>query len=85
MKHYKVVCIMGHRGTGNNNSEIVFCFKAKDIIEAQDRAKKMPAVKHTKGILLAKEITFEEYQILSERNAYMVANGVRYKHRVTKP
>lgn len=83
MKYYKVMCILGHQGRRNHNREIVFGIEARDIIEAQNKARKMPAVKHTKGVLCAVEIDFKAYRELRERNAYRVALGTRYNKDLT--
>lgn len=80
MKYYKITCIKGHCGRGNNNREITFGIEAENLIQAQDKAKRMPAVKHSKGILYGCEISHEEYKDLIQRNAYRVANGTRYHH-----
>lgn len=71
MKYYRITCLRGHCGR-NKSVELTFAFCAKNITEATDRARKMPAVKHnhTRAILYGKEITYEEYRILREVSAY---------------
>ena len=69
MKYYLIICQHGHHGRGHYQ-DISFAIMAKDLIEAQTKARKMPGVKHTKGILYGREITLEEYTIRRETSAY---------------
>lgn len=69
MKYYLVSCHRGHCGIGRS-TDIQFAISANNILEACDRAKKMPSVKHTRMVISAKEITFEEFQIKKKVNAY---------------
>lgn len=69
MKYYMVMCKRGHCGAGRYQ-EITFAVMATNLIEAQEQAKKMPAVKHSKGILLGREITRAEYLERRKQSAY---------------
>ena len=69
MKYYLITCMQGHHGRGRY-SEITFAMMARNLIEAQDKAKKMPSVKHTRGILMGREITEEEYYERRKISAY---------------
>ena len=69
MKFYKVTCHRGHCGTGHS-TEITFAVAAKDLLEACDRARKMPSVKHTRMAIFGKEITEAEYNSYRQVSAY---------------
>ena len=69
MRYFSVVCHRGHCGTGHS-TEIKFAIKAQNLIEAMDKARKMPSVKHTRLIISGKEITQEEYTKFREVSAY---------------
>jgi hypothetical protein len=69
MKYFEVVCHRGHCGTGHS-TEIKFVFEAKNLLEACDKARKMPSVKHTKMVIFGKEITQQEYNNLRKVSAY---------------
>lgn len=69
MKYYMITCMRGHCGIGRG-TEISFAIKAANLIEAQDMARKMPGVKHTRMILCGREITLEQYQEYRQISAY---------------
>lgn len=69
MKYFMIVCSRGHCGT-NRNTEIKFAFEAKTLLNAQDMARKMPSVKHTRMVLSAYEISKEEYIEYRKVSAY---------------
>lgn len=69
MKYYLITCMQGHRSRGRYR-EITFAMMANNLIEAQDKAKRMPSVKHTRGILMGREITEEEYYERRKISAY---------------
>lgn len=74
MKYYMVTCHRGHCGTGHS-VEIKFALKARNLLEASDKAKRMPGVKHTKGILIGHEITETEYLEYRKKSAYLRLEG----------
>lgn len=76
MKYYLITCMQGHQGRGRYR-EITFAMMARNLIEAQDKAKKMPSVKHTRGILMGREITEEEYYERRKISAYDRVYGGR--------
>lgn len=76
MKYYLITCMRGHCGRGRY-TEITFAMMARNLIEAQDKARKMPSVKHTRGILAGREITEEEYYERRQISAYDRAYGAR--------
>lgn len=78
MKYYLITCHRGHCGS-NRSTEITFAFKAANLLEAQDRAKRMPSVKHTRGILYGREITEAEYIAYREKSAYERFNQNYYR------
>lgn len=69
MKFYKVTCHRGHCGTGHS-TEISFAIAANDLLEACDRARKMPSVKHTRLAIYGREISYEEYVEYRQVSAY---------------
>lgn len=75
MKFYLITCQRGHCGRGRS-TEITFAIQAYNLLAAQDQAKKMPSVKHTRGILFGREITQEEYNKFRSVSAYERCAGV---------
>jgi len=69
MRYYKITCPRGHCGIGQY-TDIVFAIRAANLLEAMDKAKRMPGVKHTRGIISGKEISFEEFQEMRRVSAY---------------
>lgn len=71
MKYYLITCMRGHCGIGHS-SEISFAIAAANLLEATDKARRMPSVKHTHGraILGGKEITQAEYYEYRSVSAY---------------
>lgn len=74
MKFFKIRCTRGHMGTGRT-VDITFAIAAHNLLEAQDKAKRMPSVKHSRGILYGKEITYTEYMEFRKVSAYDRMNG----------
>lgn len=73
MKFYMVMCHRGHCGTGRS-TEIKFAFIANNAIEAMDKARRMPSVKHTRMAIFTKEITEIEYNEYRQESAYVRFN-----------
>ena len=71
-RYFKVMCHRGHCGTGRS-TEIVFAMAAENLLEAMDKARRMPAVKHTRMIISGAEITEAEYLERRRRSAYELA------------
>ena len=69
MKFYMVMCHRGHCGTGNS-TEIKFAIAANNLLEACDKARRMPSVKHTRIAIFGKEITEAEYNEYRKVSAY---------------
>jgi len=69
MRYFLIICHHGHHGR-NKSQDITFAIMAANLIDAQTQARKMPGVKHTRGIICGKEITKEEYTIRRETSAY---------------
>lgn len=69
MKYYLITCPRGHCGTGKY-IEITFAISARNLLDAMDKAKRMPGVKHTRSILNGKEVTYEEYFNFKSISAY---------------
>lgn len=69
MKFYMVVCSRGHCGSGHS-TEIKFAIAAANLLDACDRARRMPSVKHTRMAIYGKEITEEEYREYRKVSAY---------------
>lgn len=69
MKYFMVMCHRGHCGIGHS-TEIKFAIKANNLIEACDKARRMPSVKHTRLAIYGKEITEQEYNEYRRISAY---------------
>lgn len=69
MKFYMVMCHRGHCGNGHS-TEIKFAIRANNLIEACDKARRMPSVKHTRMAIYGKEITEQEYNEYRKISAY---------------
>lgn len=80
MKFYMVMCHRGHCGTGHS-SEIKFAIRAKNLLEAVDKARRMPSVKHTKMMIYGKEITEQEYNDYRQISAYERFNQHKAQRR----
>lgn len=84
MKYYMIICSRGHMGTGHS-TEIKFAIEANNLLDAQDIARRMPSVKHTRMALLGKEITYEEYKEYRQVSAYERYGEVTtQQHRTNK-
>jgi len=67
MKYYMILCHRGHCGTGYS-TEIKFAIRANNLLDAMDKARRMPSVKHTRIAIYGKEISeleYEEYRAVS--------------------
>lgn len=80
MKFYMVMCHRGHCGVGNS-TEIKFAICANNLLEACDKAKRMPSVKHTRMAIYGKEITEAEYNEYRQVSAYERFNQTQQKAR----
>lgn len=80
MKFYMVMCHRGHCGTGHS-TEIKFAIRAANLLEACDKAKRMPSVKHTRMAIYGREITEEEYNEYRQVSAYERFNQNQQKAR----
>lgn len=80
VRYFIVMCHRGHCGTGHS-TEIKFAIKAKNLLEACDKARKMPSVKHTKLVIYGKEITEQEYTEFRRVSAYERFNQQQCKGR----
>lgn len=69
MKFYMVMCYRGHCGTGHS-TEIKFAIAADNLLEACDKARRMPSVKHTRMAIYGKEINEQEYNEYRKISAY---------------
>lgn len=71
MKYYTVTCKLGHHGA-TRHEDIVFAIAANNAVEATDKARKMPGVKHDKTNTVTKlvEISEEEYNERRKTSAY---------------
>lgn len=64
-----ITCHRGHCGCGHS-TEIKFAIKAKNLLDACDKARRMPSVKHTRMVICGKKISFEEYNEYRKISAY---------------
>lgn len=69
MRYFLVTCHRGHCGIGRS-TEITFAIEARNLLEAMDKAKRMPSVKHTRMIIQGKEIERKEYEAYRKISAY---------------
>lgn len=69
MKFYMITCSRGHCGNGHS-TEIKFAIAANNLLDACDKARRMPSVKHTRVALYGHEITVEEYNEYRSISAY---------------
>lgn len=72
MRYYKVTMPRGHVGI-DHEAYITFYFKAKNLISAMDKAKKMGGVKHTKMPLNVTEVDESVYLANINESAYVRA------------
>ena len=72
MRYYKVVMPRGHVGIGHE-AYITFYFRAKNLISAMDKAKKMGGVKHTKMPVNVAEVDESVYLANINESAYVRA------------
>lgn len=79
-RYFMVMCHRGHCGCGHS-TEIKFAIKASNLLEACDKARKMPSVKHTRIAIYGKEITEEEYNEFRKVSAYERFNQRQHKGR----
>lgn len=68
MKYYKITVRRGH--VGYANATITFYEKAKNMLEACDKARKHGGVKHNRLPTEAVEITADEFYANNTSNAY---------------
>ena len=69
MRYFSVQCKHGHHGRGRY-VPIIFAIEAANAIEAMDKAKAMPGVKHSSPIISCYEITQTEYIRYRQISAY---------------
>lgn len=69
MKFFMVMCHRGHCGVGHS-TEIKFAIRAQNLLEAMDKARRMPSVKHTRMAIYGKEISEAEYNEYRQVSAY---------------
>ena len=82
MKYYKVQVTLGHLGKGHGLEAWLY-IESKNMIEAINRAKRFPGVKHSRLPLKAMEITEEEYlDGLKEQNYKKWMNKIAKKELV---
>lgn len=79
MKFYIITCHRGHCGNGHS-TEIKFAIRASNLLEACDKAKRMPSVKHTRMVIYGKEITEQEYIEYRAISAYERFNQHKSNH-----
>lgn len=69
MRYFSITCKQGHHGNGRHQP-ITFAFEASTAIEAMDKAKAMPSVKHDCPIIACNEISPSQYQSMRRTSAY---------------
>lgn len=68
-KCFLVTCHRGHCGT-KQSTTITFAIRADNLLTATKIARKMPSVKHSKGIICGKEVSELEYHEYRKKSAY---------------
>lgn len=68
-RYFMVSCMRGHVGSGKSTT-ISFAICARNMIAAVAIARKMPAVKHARGVLQGREISEVEYIDYRKISAY---------------
>lgn len=82
MKFYMVTCSRGHCGNGHS-TEIKFAIMANNLLDACDKAKRMPSVKHTRMALYGREINeqeYKEYRAISAYERFNQQSAKRYRY-----
>jgi len=69
MRYFCVTCKQGHHGD-RRYQPISFAFEATNAVEAMDKAKAMPSVKHDSPIIACREISLSEYINMRRLSAY---------------
>lgn len=69
MRYFSVTCEHGHHGN-RRYQPITFAFASEDALEAMDKAKQMPGVKHGRPVISCCEISRAEYYRLRQYSAY---------------
>ena len=80
MRYFIITCQRGHCGTGHS-TDIKFAIKANNLLDACDKARRMPSVKHTRLATYGKEITEQEYIEFRQISAYERFNQQQFKGR----
>lgn len=75
MRYFKITMQRGHVRTGYNHACITFYYKARNLLEAMDFAKRQGGVKHSRLPLNAQEIDEAEYNRGIAVNAYVRAGA----------
>lgn len=73
-KYFKVICERGHCGA-RHSLDIAFYIKAMNAADALFKARKMPAVKHSKMPPYVKEVTLREFNENNKVSAYRKCEG----------
>lgn len=68
-KYYRVTTHRAHQGRGRA-SAITFYIAANNVLHASNIARRMPGVKHSKGVMSCVAITAEEYAQGRQQSAY---------------
>lgn len=83
-RYWKITVIRGHcGGVRNYNHSLTFYFEASSLLEASDKARQQPGVKHTLMPQSACEISYEEYCEGRQESAYY-RNGMSLVSRKTE-
>ncbi len=69
LKYFKVKALLGHMGAGNSR-DITFYIEAKNITTATRLAQQMPGVKHSRPVVSAEEVSYDEYICGRQVSAY---------------
>lgn len=74
MKYYKVICERAHVGKGVT-AYITFYYRANNVIEAINKAKRQRGTKRRKLPIACQEVSKEEYENNIKTSAYVRAGA----------
>lgn len=69
MKFFAVTCKHGHHGA-RRFEPITFAIAAESLLDACDKARQMPGVKHDQPVISCEEISRAKYYEMRQMSAY---------------
>lgn len=81
MKYYAVTVQRGHCGCGRT-APITFYVQANSLLEAMDKARRMPGVKHNKPVYNACEVTKDFFTKATQESSYHRTNKLDIERKM---